>query len=131
MEKIITYCGHPAKVACDEKCDKAWGSVRPRFYRELGEDKIFGYGYGNGEIWPDKELKNQDDYILLSDNELCIAPTDNGVLEGDDGKPIHSHQIPNKWCIRECERCSMSNPNKYNEPLELRDFSVRRPNIPQ
>jgi hypothetical protein len=37
----------------------------------------------------------------------------------------------NKWCVRECERCTMSDPGKVDEPLKLRDFSKRVYNRPQ
>jgi hypothetical protein len=39
MEKIITYFGQLAKVACDEKCEKAWGrSNRPKVQLSANED---------------------------------------------------------------------------------------------
>lgn len=127
MEKIITYFGQTAKVGCDEKCDKAWGmNKRPRIYRELGE-KIFGVG--DDGIYPDLELEDIDDYAYCSDSELGIAPEDPGTYEDGHGKPVDKQNIPNKWCIRECERCVMSEPGKYNEPLKLGDFSTRHYNI--
>lgn len=89
MEQIINYCGQPAKVACDEQCNKAWGaSERPTI--SLSD--------------------NEDDFAWLADNELGI---------------------PNKWCVRECERCAMSNPGESKKPLALRDFSKRVYNIPR
>lgn len=33
----------------------------------------------------------------------------------------------NKWCVRECERCSMFDPG---EPVTIKDFSVRLYNQP-
>jgi hypothetical protein len=108
MEKIITYFNQPAKVACDEKCNKAWGiNERPKI--KLSED--------------------EDDYAYLADDELGDAPEDPGTSEGGDRKPINKEGIPNKWCVRECERCSMSSPGKSGEPLALKDFSDRRYNI--
>lgn len=111
MEKIITYWDQKAKVACDEKCEKAWGmDERPRV--ELSED-------------------NEDDYAYLSDDELGEAPADPGTYEGGDAKPVNKVGIPNKWCIRQCERCEMSHPGEWNKPLLLPDFSKRVYNIPR
>lgn len=110
MEKIIQYVGQYAKVACDEKCNKAWGmNERPTV--QLSDD--------------------EDDYAYLSDDELGEAPEDPGTYEGGEGKPVDKQGIPNKWCVRECERCSMSSPGKFNEPLRLKDFSERVYNIPR
>lgn len=108
MEKIITYMGQAAKVACDEKCNKAWG-INNRPYNQLSEA--------------------DDDTELLSDDELGEAPEDPGTYEGGHAKPINKQGIPNKWCVRECERCVMSNPGESHLPLELKDFSIRRRNI--
>lgn len=110
MEKIITYCGVSAKVACDEKCNKAWGiSSRPNV--QLSD--------------------NDDDFEWLSDDELGEAPIDPGTQEGFDSKPINKKRIPNKWCVRECERCVMSEYGKANQSLQLPDFSKRIKNINQ
>jgi len=109
FEKIIKYMGQDAKVVCDGKCEKAWGiSSRPKII--LDED-------------------NEDDYCFLSDSELDIAPIDPGTYEGSDGKPESNTEFPNKWCVRECERCSMSAPDKSHLPLEVDDFSKRIYNI--
>lgn len=108
MEQIITYFGEPAKVACDEKCNKAWGRNR-RPTNELSDDP--------------------DDYEYLSDNELPEAPIHPGTYEGGDRKPVNKIDIPNRWCIRECERCCISNPGQYEQPLALKDFSTRIKNI--
>jgi len=110
MEKIITYFNQPAKVNCDENCKKAWGgSNRPRV--NLSDD--------------------EDDWCYLSDDELGEAPSDPGTYEGGEGKPAHKNEVPNKWCVRECERCNISNPGKSHLPLKVRDFSQRFYNIPR
>lgn len=110
MEQEITYCGAPAKVACDEKCEKAWGiSNRPK-----------------NQLSPDP-----DNYEFLSDDELWFAPIDPGTYEGGQAKPIDKIGIPNKWCVRECERCVMSELGKHNDPIQLPDFSKRIQNINQ
>lgn len=113
FEKIITFCGQKAKVACDGKCEKAWGGQhRPRVY--LGE------GNENGE-------RDPDDYAYLSDAELGDAPADPGTTEGSHGKPVNATDAKhmNKWCVRECERCAMSMPGEYDRPLVPPDFTHR------
>ena len=109
MEKLITYLGQQAKVACDEKCHKAWGNnSRPKI--QLSDE--------------------DDDFAFLSDEELGIAPIDPGIYEGGHAKPTLKSEIPNKWCVRECERCSISKPGEYNLPLKLKDFSTQFYNQP-
>lgn len=105
MEKIIFYNGETIKIGCDEKCNKAWGvNNRPKI--ELDPDHIH----------PDYD----DDIAFLSDDGLGDAPIDPGTYEGGQAKPIHKHEIPNKWCARECERCVWSD---VDEPLKFKDFS--------
>lgn len=107
MEKIITYCGRSKKIACDEACHKAWGiNHRPRI--EFDEN-------------------DEDDYAFLADSELGEAPTDPGTYEGGDAKPISKAEIPNKWCVRECERCVMV---ALYEEVQLIDFNQRQYNMP-
>lgn len=102
----ITYFGRPARVACDRKCEKAWGiNSRPRL--DLSGDP--------------------DDYAFLADGELGEAPDDPGTYEGGHGKPMHPRRH-NKWCVRECERSAMGRPG---ESLSAPDFSRRRFNLPQ
>lgn len=101
-EAIITYFGQPAKVICDRNCSKAWGiNLRPK--TQLSND--------------------EDDYVYLTDGELGEAPVDPGTYEGGFGKPSLPDVFPNKWCVRECERCEMSEPGKYTEPLEPKDWN--------
>ncbi|MGH1336033.1 MAG: hypothetical protein ACRBFS_07880 [Aureispira sp.] len=110
METIITYFGQSMKVACDEKCNKAWGIIaRPKI---------------------EFEEQDLDDYAFLSDDELGEAPIDPGTYEGGQAKPIDNNQIPNKWCVRQCERCASSELGKPNEELELPDYSKRSYNQP-
>lgn len=83
--KLVIYGQQPLAVACDGKCNKAWGmNNRPK--NQLSE-------------------KNVDDYEWLSDNELGEAPIDPGTMEGADRKPVNMSERMNKWCVRECERC--------------------------
>ena len=107
---LVIYFGQPMTVACDRQCDKAWGiNNRPRKYLSA----------------------NEDDYEFLADGELGNAPVDPGTYEGDHAKPLRPSQFPNKWCVRECERCSMSRPNEFDKPLKLYDYSQRVYNKPQ
>lgn len=106
--KLIMYFEQPAKVNCDRQCIKAWGiSNRPRV--QLSGD--------------------EDDYAYLADGELGEAPADPGTYEGRDAKPASPAEFPNKWCVRECERCVMSKPGQFQGPVELRDFSKRLYNL--
>jgi hypothetical protein len=68
-----------------------------------------------------------DDFAWLSDDELGDAPVDPGTYEGGHAKPVGatSAEHMNKWCVRECERCAMSAPGAWSEPLALRDFAHR------
>lgn len=106
MQKQITYCGNQVIVACDEKCNKAWG-INGRPQNQLSEDA--------------------DDYEYLTDNELPNAPIDPGTYEGGHAKPVDKIGIPNKWCVRECERCRFFD---LAETIKLPDFSQRIKNIP-
>ena len=111
MEKIITYFGNAMKVACDERCEKAFG-IQLRPFIKLDDN-------------------NDDDIVFLSDDEVGIAPLDPGTYEGGDAKPVNRIDIPNKWCVRECERCVRTS---YYEPitikLELPNWNDRVFNIP-
>lgn len=109
-EAVITYFGNPVKVNCDRKCHKAWG-INSRPLLQLST--------------------NPDDYALLADDELGEAPEDPGTYEGGHAKPLSPDDFPNKWCIRECERCNMSQPGEYMLQLEVRSFVNRQPNIKQ
>ena len=106
MEKVIRYIETEVRVVCDGNCHKAWGiNNRPKI--SLSDD--------------------EDDVCWLSDDELDIAPEDPGTYEGGYAKPFNSSEFPNKWCVRECERCSRFN---LNEPIEIKDWSNRRFNQP-
>lgn len=109
IRKDIIFFGQKALIACDEKCEKAWGNnERPRV--QLDEN-------------------DEDDYAFLSDDELGIAPVDPGTYEGGHAKPIDEEDKLNKWCCRKCERCYLSGPNEYDKIPILKDFSKRIPNI--
>ncbi|MBI3821927.1 MAG: hypothetical protein HY289_04520 [Planctomycetes bacterium] len=109
-EAVITYFGEPMKVACDRRCDKAWGgNHRPRV--QLSE--------------------SVDDFAYLADDELGEAPADPGTYEGGETKPESPDEFPNKWCVRECERCASSAPGQWRMPLPLTAFDKRVYNKPQ
>jgi len=108
-EAFIIFAGQKASVICDGNCYKAWGrSNRPG--EQLSED--------------------EDDVVWYADDELPVAPIDPGTEEGFESKPQSSIEFPNKWCVRECERCKMSSPGKWREPLSLKDWSKRIHNQP-
>lgn len=96
MEKLVQFCGQPMRVACDERCTKAWGiQNRPRD------------AAGN----------------FLPDDDLGFAPSNPGTYEDADGKPGPGDTIPNKWCVRQCERCYESAMGQSALPPILPDFS--------
>ena len=43
------------------------------------------------------------------------APRNPGTYEGGYGKPVSPDEFPQKWCVRECERCVMSRPGEEDE----------------
>lgn len=109
-DAVINFFGR-CRVACDGNCAKAWGiNNRPRV--QLSEE-------------------DEDDYCFLADGELGDAPADPGTYEGGHGKPSSAVYFPNKWCVRECERCEKT-PNGGNpdDALELPDYSRRVYNMP-
>lgn len=107
-ESLIQYCGQSAKVCCDGNCRKAWGqNNRPKAWLS----------------------DHEDDYEYLADSELGEAPADPGTYEGGIGKPGSVIEFPTKWCVRECERCNMSDPGRYGEPLPVLSFDDRRKNL--
>ncbi len=113
IQKKILFGGHRI-LACDGRCNKAWGiNGRPR-------DQFDEY--------------EPDDYVYTGDNELGVAPGPGETVilsEGDHMKPSAvEHKNPellNKWCVRECERSTIVG---HNEPIELPDMNSPTPNMP-
>ena len=98
----ILYFGQATTLACDAKCDKAFGwSKRPKT----------------------PPGAHEDDYALLADHEVGTAPADPGTYEGECAKPRTQEERLNKWCARECERSITVNREDGVE--ELRDLSRR------
>lgn len=98
--KQVVYFGTPIVMFCDGQCQKAWG-INGRPKRQLSA--------------------NEDDYEFLADGELGNAPLDTGSWEGGDGKPsefpLEDANRMNKWCLRECERCSFKELKTFVEPV--------------
>lgn len=110
--KLIMWFDHPAALACDGKCGKAWG-INHRPNVQLSKD-------------------NEDDCAFLADGELPDAPENPGTYEGGHGKPLPHEPKLNKWCARECERSTIYghlDAGKTHETLP--DFSERVYNIPR
>lgn len=105
--KLINRSGKLAAVACDGRCDKAWGiSSRPK--EQLSAD--------------------EDDVVYLADGELGEAPLNPGTYEGGAGKPLPDDPDKlNKWCVRECCRATCT---VVGETIQLRDWSKRAYNQP-
>lgn len=107
--KQVQAYGEQVIIACDGKCNKAWGvNCRPSV---------------------DLDGKNEDNNYMVPDGDLGEAPKDPGTYEGGHGKPYNaqSGEDMNKWCFRECERCEFY---KVGEELKLKDFSKKRYNQP-
>lgn len=109
IARQIVYFGQPAVVICDANCGKAWG-IHGRPKARLGEDP--------------------DDFAYLADNEVGEAPADPGTYEGGHAKPTHPDERLNKWCVRACERCTMSSSGGAGQVIEATDFSRRLFNQP-
>lgn len=106
--KKIIFFGQAAAVGCDEKCHKVWGmSNRPK--KQLSD--------------------NPDDWEYLPDIHLPDAAPPPETYEGGCGKPERDEDKLNKWCVRECERCTMTNPD--GEMVKIIDLSKPVRNIKQ
>lgn len=113
LAKPILYSGATCTVACDSRCDKAWGwNGRPH---EVLSDDV-------------------DDIVWLADDEIGTAPGPGetvGISEGDHVKPsavpLRDGRMMNKWCSRECERATLVDAGDL---LLVKDFSVRIFNEP-
>jgi hypothetical protein len=127
ITKRVFMHGRHQVLACDGKCDKAWGiNGRPRlFYME--------------EEQPPRALKegerprDDDDMVFVRDSDLGTAPgpgKTRGLSEGSDLKPsavpLADGQAMNKWCARECEP---GDRFKEGEPIVLKDLENPRPNM--
>lgn len=75
--KRVIFCGVETAIACDGRCEKAWG-FRTRSRNSEG---------------------------FLRDEQLGLAPENPGTSEGECIKPQNESERLNKWCARECERC--------------------------
>lgn len=105
----IVWFGRDCLIACDHRCEKAWGINGRRHFEGVMID-----------------FDGEDDVVYLADSEVGEAPDDPGTYEGGHGKPDHP-QRHNKWCARECERSSIIEQGKE---ITYPDYSVRRYNIP-
>lgn len=113
LVKQIGWYGATAQLACDGRCDKAWG-INGRPKRSLSDDP--------------------DDYVFLSDDALGVAPGPGETVGVSDGGHMKPSAVPlteaesdrmNKWCIRECER---SEVNDTGREFDLPDLANPSPN---
>ena len=108
FRKEIVWFADRCVLACDGRCDKAWGiNNRPR------------------HVPPD--ACDDDDFAFLADDELGTAPEHPGTWEGGDGKDPRSL---NKWCARECERSRIFEDDEVITPSALPLFATRLWNLP-
>lgn len=107
-------------LACDGRCDKAWGiNGRPKLYfPKEGEGQPRALKKG-------KEPRDVDDYVYVKDSELGTAPGPGatvGLSEGGHMKPSASPlgegegERMNKWCARECERSGWNGARDLERP---------------
>lgn len=102
------FFGKPVVLACDGKCQKAFGyTLRPHI----------------------RWTADPDDITWLADDEIPFdAPEDPGTAEGGDRKPKTVPDKHNKWCARACERCEMFGQDE--EKITLRGWAKRAHNKP-
>lgn len=107
--KQILYFGKECVVACDGRCDKAWG-INGRPKKAYTDDP--------------------DDYVFLGDDALGTAPAPGETAicaEGVHGKPsassITDGALMNRWCTRECERSVVM------DALDAATMGVRLPDL--
>jgi hypothetical protein len=114
LQRTIVAYGKRLVMACDGRCDKAWG-INTRLRTSLSDDI--------------------DDYVYVADDLLGEAPADPGTYEGwtMEGKPSATPLTDpadaakmNRWCFRECER---SGEAPEGEPVDLPDMSYPEPNM--
>jgi len=129
ISKQIRGYGKDLTIACDGRCDKAWGiNGRPRLYfMESAETPR--------ALKEDEEPRDEDDQVYIGDNELGTAPGPGetvGMSEGGHLKPsatpLTNGEHMNKWCFRECER---GETFEAGETIVIRDLTKPRPNIPR
>lgn len=109
IQRQIRFFGEDVVLACDGRCDKAWGIN------------------GRAEVLlSDKD----DDHIYVPDSALGTAGQP-GTWEGGDGRPsdvpLRDSERMNKWCARECERSGIFGPK---EEVIVPDLENPTPNIP-
>jgi len=127
ISKRGRFYGQYDVMACDGRCDKAWGiNGRPRLYfMEEGEPPRV--------LHQEESPIDEDDYVYWKDSELGVAPgpcETRGASEGGECKPstapLTDGSRMNKWCLRECER---SETFKEGDPIVLRDLEHPKPNL--
>lgn len=137
LQKTIQYMGVPHVMACDGRCDKAWGiNLRPGVYFDANGAVVTQQkcnDEGSNVILDGPEPPDFDDYAFFADNEVGTAPSIPQTWEGGDGKPsgvpLKNSYYMNKWCARQCERSVLV---EVGEPINLpyADPNTRRYNIP-
>ncbi len=109
IQKQVRFFGKQVVLACDGRCDKAWGI--------------------NGRARVLLSDKDGDD-IFVPDSALGTAGPP-GTWEGGDGRPsavpLTDGERMNKWCARACERGDIYG---LSEAIVLRDMENPTPNVP-
>jgi len=112
LEKAIVFFGRRCVLACDGRCDKAWG-VAGRPSRKLS-------------------LRPNDD-VYIGDGLLGTAPGPGDTVVTSEGghmkpsaTPITDSELLNKWCTRECERSVMAKAEEPLPPLPTFESPARK-----
>jgi len=113
LTKEVRFFGNQVVLACDGRCDKAWGINGRPVVLLSGDD---------------------DDNIHIPDSALGVAPAPGNTVILTEGfgckpsaEPLAAVACMNRWCTRECERSCIFG---LSDALELRDLENPRPNIP-
>ena len=97
LAKSIVFCGSHVVLACDGRCDLAWGiEKRPRKMLSSIDPDDFVY---LGDLHPDLGAPPSADKLGCHGGDF--KPSD---------VPLTSSEKMNRWCARECERSSLIEP---------------------
>jgi len=80
---VVPFCGKAMGVGCDGQCGLAIG---------------IGWYLEDGETLDVEAIKEEGTTL----EHLRKDPLSS---EGGERKPASDSEFPNKWCVRQCERC--------------------------
>jgi hypothetical protein len=93
LARSIVFCGRSMVVACDGRCDRAWGvQERPRTALSPGDPDDFVW---LGDEHEDARTTPGREHLVSEGGDL--RPSDVALSPGDS-------VLMNRWCARACER---------------------------